>query len=77
VRVHVHVDDRLRLRCRLAGVADDRQDVRDAGERATVNGVVTLSGLVSAKTEEARAVQVAKGVGGVLDVKSLLKITPS
>jgi hyperosmotically inducible protein len=40
----------------------------------TALGVVTLSGVVKSKTEETRAVQVARQVPGVKDVKSSLQV---
>ena len=40
----------------------------------TANGVVTISGLVKTKDEEARAVQLAQGVGGVREVRSTLRV---
>jgi hyperosmotically inducible periplasmic protein len=42
----------------------------------TFKGVVTLSGLVKTKDEEAKAIELARQVGGVADVKSTLKIQP-
>jgi hyperosmotically inducible periplasmic protein len=50
-----------------------------AGQKIDVNssaGVVTLSGVVKTKEEEARAVEVAKQVRGVTEVKSSLQIQP-
>ena len=41
---------------------------------ATAGGVVTLSGRVKSKDEEARAIALARQVSGVVDVKSALKI---
>ncbi len=40
----------------------------------TVNRVVTLSGRVASKEEELRAIQLARSVAGVADVKSTLQI---
>lgn len=40
----------------------------------TVKGVVTLSGRVASKQEEQKAIQVARSIGGVVDVKSTLQI---
>lgn len=40
----------------------------------TFKGVVTLSGRVKSKTEEAKAIEIARSVGGVRDVKSTLQI---
>lgn len=40
----------------------------------TTNGVVTISGTVRSPMEEARAVDLARQVGGVRDVKSTLRV---
>jgi osmotically-inducible protein OsmY len=40
----------------------------------TVKGVVTMSGIVKSGAEEQRAVQIARGVPGVQDVKSTLQV---
>jgi osmotically-inducible protein OsmY len=40
----------------------------------TVKGVVTLSGRVASKQEEQKAIQVARSIAGVIDVKSTLQI---
>lgn len=42
----------------------------------TFRGVVTLSGRVKSKAEEAKAIQIARTVDGVTDVKSTLQIEP-
>ena len=42
----------------------------------TFKGVVTLSGRVKSKDEEAKAIQLAKSIRGVVDVKSTLQIQP-
>ena len=42
----------------------------------TFKGVVTLSGRVKTKAEEARAVALARKVSGVADVKSTLQVEP-
>jgi hyperosmotically inducible periplasmic protein len=42
----------------------------------TVNGVVTLSGRVPTKEQEAKAIQLARAVKGVIDVRSSLLIQP-
>ena len=50
-----------------------------AGQKIDVNasaGVVTLSGVVKTKEEEARAVELAKQVRGVTEVKSSLQVQP-
>jgi osmotically-inducible protein OsmY len=49
------------------------------GQQIDVNasaGVVTLAGVVKTKEEETRAIELAKGVRGVTDVKSTLQIQP-
>ena len=42
----------------------------------TFRGVVTLSGRVRSKDEEAKAVALARKIGGVEDVKSTLQVEP-
>jgi hyperosmotically inducible protein len=42
----------------------------------TFKGVVTLSGRVKSKDEEAKAIALARKIGGVTDVKSTLQIEP-
>lgn len=42
----------------------------------TFKGVVTLSGRVKSKEEEAKAIQLARAIKGVTDVKSTLQIQP-
>ena len=42
----------------------------------TFKGVVTLSGRVKTKDEEAKAVALARKVGGVTEVKSTLQVQP-
>jgi len=42
----------------------------------TTTGVVTLSGIVKSQGEADKAVQIARGIGGVKDVKSTLQIKP-
>jgi osmotically-inducible protein OsmY len=42
----------------------------------TFKGVVTLSGRVKSKEEEAKAVALARKIGGVTDVKSTLQVQP-
>ena len=42
----------------------------------TTVGVVTLNGVVKSKEEEAKAIAVARRVGGVKDVKSTLQVNP-
>ena len=43
----------------------------------TTLGVVTMSGIVKSQAEEQRAVELARAVGGVKDVKSTLQVNPS
>jgi osmotically-inducible protein OsmY len=50
-----------------------------AGQKIDVNasaGVVTLSGVVKTPQEEARAIELAKQVRGVTEVKSSLQVQP-
>lgn len=42
----------------------------------TTLGVVTMSGTVKSSAEETRAVQLARNVAGVRDVKSTLQVNP-
>ena len=42
----------------------------------TFKGVVTLSGRVKSKDEEAQAIALARKIGGVTDVKSTLQVQP-
>jgi hyperosmotically inducible periplasmic protein len=42
----------------------------------TFKGIVTLSGRVKTKDEEAKALALARKIGGVVDVKSTLQIQP-
>lgn len=42
----------------------------------TTMGVVTLNGVVKSQAEEAKAIAVARKVGGVKDVKSTLQVNP-
>ena len=55
--------------------------INDPGISATIDvqtfqGVVTLSGKVKSKDEEAKAIAVARSIHGVTDVKSKLEIQP-
>ncbi len=43
----------------------------------TTLGVVTMSGIVRNRTEEQRAVQLARGIPGVKDVRSTLQVDAS
>jgi hyperosmotically inducible protein len=42
----------------------------------TFKGVVTLSGRVKSKEEESKAIEIARTISGVTDVKSSLQIEP-
>jgi hyperosmotically inducible protein len=42
----------------------------------TTVGVVTLSGVVESRDEEAKAIAIARRIGGVKDVKSTLQVNP-
>ena len=42
----------------------------------TTLGVVSMSGIVKSRGEEQRAIQVARGVPGVKDVRSTLQVSP-
>jgi osmotically-inducible protein OsmY len=42
----------------------------------TFKGVVTLSGRVKSKEEEAKAIELARRISGVTDVRSTLQIQP-
>ena len=44
--------------------------------RMWFKGVVTLSGRVKAKAEEAKAIALARKIDGVTDVKSTLQVVP-
>ena len=46
-------------------------------EVSTTGGVVTLSGSVKSKADEARAIEIARTVTGVQDVKSTLVVPAS
>jgi hyperosmotically inducible protein len=43
----------------------------------TTLGVVTMSGVVRSRNEEQRAIQLARGIPGVKDVRSTLQVNPS
>lgn len=53
-------------------------DLRESTINVDVsNAVVTLTGTVANKTQVDKAISVAKGVSGVKDVKSMLKVQPN
>ena len=43
----------------------------------TTGGVVTLTGVVKSKEDEARVIEIVRRVAGVRDVKSSLKVQPA
>jgi hyperosmotically inducible protein len=52
-------------------------DPQVAGTRIDVDtnlGIVTMSGVVRSQAEEQRAIQVARGISGVKEVKSTLQV---
>ena len=55
-------------------------DSQVGGSRIDVDttlGVVTMSGVVRSRNEEQRAIQLARGVPGVKDVRSTLQVQPA
>ena len=56
---------------------NDQQVAATKIEVSTTAGIVTLSGTVKSKADETRAIDLAKQVTGVRDVKSTLLIPPS
>jgi len=56
---------------------NDKQVAATKIEVSTAAGVVTLSGSVKSKADEARAIQVARTITGVRDVKSTLVVPAS
>jgi osmotically-inducible protein OsmY len=54
---------------------NDRQINATRIDVATSNGVVTMSGTVKSKGEEERAIQLARQVSGVKDVKSTIQVS--
>ncbi|MCC7416720.1 MAG: BON domain-containing protein [Acidobacteria bacterium] len=59
-----------------AVLLNDPQVAAGGIDVATSAGVVTISGTVRSAGDEARAIELARGVAGVLDVKSSLRIAP-
>lgn len=69
--------DDLTITARVkTALLNDREIVAPRIDVETANGVVTLSGRVASKQEEQKAIQVARSVAGVVDVKSTLQIQP-
>ena len=59
-----------------AVLLNDAQVMGTSIDVATADGIVTMSGTVRSPTEAARAIELARGVTGVRDVKSALQVTP-
>jgi len=55
---------------------NDRQIAATKIDVSTSDGIVTMSGSVKSQAEAARAVELARQVTGVRDVKSALQVTP-
>jgi hyperosmotically inducible periplasmic protein len=55
---------------------NDAQVTGTGIEVATTGGIVTISGTVKNPTEAARAIELARSVTGVRDVKSALQVAP-
>jgi osmotically-inducible protein OsmY len=66
-------DADISVRVKTVFLADALDDVAKI-DVETSRGVVTLSGRVTTKAEEARAIALARTVKGVVDVKSTLQI---
>jgi hyperosmotically inducible periplasmic protein len=68
-------DSTINTRVKTALLNDP--DVGGLGINVSVfKGVVTLSGRVRSESEEARAVELARKISGVEDVKSALQVIP-
>lgn len=68
-------DARIATQVKTAFVNDPDVDIARIDVRTT-KGVVTLSGRLKSKDEEAKAIALARAVQGVTDVRSLLQIQP-
>jgi hyperosmotically inducible protein len=55
---------------------NDQQIAATKIDVATTDGIVTMSGSVKSQADAARAVELARQVTGVRDVKSTLQVTP-
>ncbi len=72
--VRNRVDD-ASITARVRAVLLNDPEVSAAGITvSTTNGVVTMSGVVRSAAEEARAIQLARGVAGVREVRSALQV---
>ena len=54
---------------------NDTQVAGSGIDVVTAGGIVTISGTVKSQTEASRAIELARGVTGVRDVKSALQVT--
>jgi hyperosmotically inducible protein len=76
-RINQTLDDAtLQTRVKTA-ILNDPQIGGDQIDVASVNGVITLSGVIKSPEHEARAADLARKVGGVKDVKTSLKVQGS
>lgn len=69
-------DDRITAQVKTV-LLNDPQISATRIDVTTANGVVTISGIVRSQAEEQRAVQLARQVSGVKDVRSTLTIPQS
>ena len=69
------VDPTITMRVKTAFINDPVVGVARI-DVATFKGVVTLSGRVKSKDEEAKALALARSIKGVTDAKSTLQIQP-
>jgi osmotically-inducible protein OsmY len=77
VRINQTLDDAtVQTRVKTA-ILNDPQVGGDQIDVASVNGVVTLSGVIKSPEHEARAADLARKVSGVKDVKTSLKVQGS
>jgi hyperosmotically inducible protein len=75
-RVNQTIDDAtVQTRVKTA-ILNDPTVGGDQIDVASVNGVVTLSGVIKAPEHEAHAAELARKIGGVKDVKTELKVQP-
>jgi hyperosmotically inducible protein len=73
-RINQTLDDAtLQTRVKTA-ILNDPQVGGDQIDVSSVNGVVTLSGMITAADHEGRAADLARKVGGVKDVKTSLTV---
>jgi osmotically-inducible protein OsmY len=76
-RVNQTLDDAtVQTRVKTA-ILNDPQIGGDQIDVTSVNGVVTLSGVIKSADHEQRATDLARKIGGVKDVKTTLKVQGS